>query len=46
MTVWMIYADGIPWVDADGTAAWPEREAVTLAALIESLGYEAGLVPA
>ena len=41
-----IIADGIGWTDADGAEQWPEPEALALAELVESQGYEVELVPA
>lgn len=38
-----LIADGIPWEDMDGQIMWPEREAITLAAALETIGYEVTL---
>ena len=46
MDLYQVIADGIAWVDVDGADAWPLREARTLAARLEAMGYRAEVVPA
>lgn len=35
-----VVVDGIPWVDSGGDDAWPEGEAIEVAALCEEKGYD------
>lgn len=39
-----VIADGIEWEDSDGLTEWPWEEAVSLAELLESMGYDTALV--
>lgn len=38
--MWQLIVDGMAWVDSDGSSMWPYEEAVSLAAMLESIGYE------
>jgi hypothetical protein len=44
--LWQVIADGIPWEDGDGKSAWERREADSVAAHVETLGYAAEVTPA
>lgn len=37
--MYRVIADGTEWVDADGRSRWNRREADTLAAHLEGMGY-------
>lgn len=44
--LWLIMADGLPWCDSEGAEEFPYEEAVTLAAMLEGMGYSTELQPA
>jgi hypothetical protein len=39
LSLYLVSAEGAPWIDADGASAWPLAEAETLADLVERQGY-------
>jgi predicted peroxiredoxin len=44
--MWSVMADGQPWVDPEGQDNWRLAEAVTLADMLKSMGYEVEIVSA
>jgi len=46
--LFMVLADGQPWIDADGRDSWPWLEADTLAAMLETepMSYDVEVIPA
>jgi hypothetical protein len=42
--LYQIIADGIVWIDSDGGSEFHRREAITLAAALENIGYQIELV--
>lgn len=44
--MYLVVADGLPWIDSEGADQWPGAEADALAEVLERNGYDVAVFPA